>query len=95
VAHDLIKEEQPDVVILDTWIEDKESGWILLQTLLLDEATSNIPIVIATAEVTEYEERAASREDLHTIRMLRKPFLPDQLTKAVREAVDGKGPTTV
>ena len=49
-AHEIISTGQPDLVLLDTWLEFRESGWTLLQTLRLDERTRDIPVVVATSD---------------------------------------------
>ena len=93
-AHEIISNEKPDLIVLDTWLENREAGWVLLQTLLLDETTNHIPVIITTSEVADFEQRAAGRDDLNTIVLLRKPFTPDQLLAVVGKVLKEEGHDT-
>jgi CheY-like chemotaxis protein len=85
-AHELIKRESPDLVILDVVMEKPDSGWQLLQLLTLDPETKDIPVIICSADIRflrEHEELFRSKGCW----TLAKPFDLDDLLSTVREAL--------
>jgi DNA-binding response OmpR family regulator len=92
-AYDLIKDNQPDVLMLDTWVEDSESGWRLLQTLLMDEETKHIPIMICSSDPLAVQERHARVARHRRIEVLPKPYDTETLMAKVRELLAPEAPT--
>ncbi len=82
-AHDIIAREQPDVIMIDTWLEVQDVGWTLLQTLRLDDATRHIPVLLCTADPMQIQRRFAEIEPVANFAVLAKPFDPEQLLAAV------------
>ena len=85
-AHELIKRDLPDLIILDVVMEKPDSGWQLLQLLTLDPETRDIPVVICSADIRFLREH----EELFTSKgcwTLAKPFDLDDLISTVREAL--------
>ncbi|MCC6177402.1 MAG: response regulator [Chloroflexi bacterium] len=85
-AFELIRDSQPDAVILDVRLPDV-SGWDILQALKLHPRTAEIPVLVCSAAVAE----------LHTLRpqlrrigveVLVKPFALDALITKVRQMMD-------
>ena len=89
LAYDEINRRQPDLIILDTWLEHREAGWTLFQELRLDEVTRQIPVLICSSDLEEYEKRAASLEKHGNVTVLNKPFDIDVLVKRVRQMLPG------
>jgi CheY-like chemotaxis protein len=89
-AHEEIRKQQPDLIVLDTWLESREAGWILFQTLRLDRETEDIPVLICSSDLEEYEKRAASLESHGRVGVLNKPFDIDMLVKRVHEMLAGE-----
>ena len=89
LAYDEINRRRPDLVILDTWLETREAGWTLFQELRLDEVTREIPVLICSSDLEEYERRAASLEKHGNVTVLNKPFDIDVLVKRVRQMLAG------
>jgi two-component system sensor histidine kinase/response regulator len=85
-AHDLISSAQPDLVLLDTWVENRESGWAVLQTMFLDERTAHIPILIASSDKEGFEERA-QQIDGRAVEVIYKPFDPPMILSAIRRLI--------
>src|SRR5919206_4141590 len=52
-AYQFVKEQRPDVVILDIRIGGEEAGWQILQMLTLDPETLPIPVIICSAAVDD------------------------------------------
>jgi DNA-binding response OmpR family regulator len=48
-AHPFIRDAQPDLVILDLWLEHPQAGSMVLGLLMIDPATQHIPVIISSA----------------------------------------------
>ncbi|MEO8456620.1 MAG: response regulator [Chloroflexota bacterium] len=84
-AHDVIVREQPDMIMIDTWLESRDTGWALLQTLRLDAATAKIPILVCSSDADEVMRQANQLEAMPRVGVLPKPFDPSQLLKKITE----------
>jgi CheY-like chemotaxis protein len=47
-AYEHIRSLQPDVVILDLWLEHPDAGSMVLGLLMIDPATAHIPVIICS-----------------------------------------------
>ena len=72
-AQAVIRHTQPDVVLLDLWLERRRSGWTLLEGLRADPATDHIPIVVCSAD-TPTLQREAARVQALSCAVVAKPF---------------------
>jgi DNA-binding response OmpR family regulator len=90
-AYEEIKKHRPDLIVLDTWLESRESGWILFQVLRLDRETRDIPVLICSSDLQEYEKRAASLENHSHVDVLNKPFDIDSLVAKVGQMLAQEG----
>jgi DNA-binding response OmpR family regulator len=90
-AYDEIKKARPDLIILDTWLESREAGWILFQVLRLDRETREIPVLICSSDLEEFEKRAAALEEHSHVGVLNKPFDIDVLIKHVNQMLSSAG----
>lgn len=86
-AYQFVKEQQPELVILDIRIEGQETGWTILECLTLDPSTNPIPVIVCSAAIRELK---AHQEllDQHGIDVLTKPFDLDTLLEKVAEGLD-------
>jgi DNA-binding response OmpR family regulator len=84
-AYDEIKKHRPDLILLDTWLDSREAGWILFQVLRLDRETRHIPVLICSSDLVEYEKRASALEEHSRVGVLNKPFDIDMLVARVRQ----------
>jgi DNA-binding response OmpR family regulator len=89
-AYEEIRKQKPDLIILDTWLESRESGWMLFQTLRLDRETRGIPVLICSSDLEEFEKRAAALEAHSRVGVLNKPFDIDVLVKRVNQMLAGE-----
>ncbi len=83
-ALQLVRQEQPDVVILDRMMP-KMSGLEVAQAILADPATQHIPLILLTAL-----EQPAAGDGEHAPEVfayLVKPFSPLQLLETVQHAL--------
>jgi CheY-like chemotaxis protein len=83
-----IREVEPDLIILDFLMGDRELlGWQLLQKLKMDRALATIPIVVCTAAVKAAQEQQGYLTEQGVMLVL-KPFTVHQLEEGVRAALD-------
>ncbi|RYU91561.1 response regulator [Mucilaginibacter terrigena] len=85
-AVEIIKEQQPDAVILDIMLPGKD-GWQILKELKLDEATLHIPVHLMSAG-----EAAANRVRKEgAISFLKKPVNTETLDKLFGDIMANSG----
>ena len=83
-----IREVEPDIIILDFLMGDRELlGWQLLQKLKMDRRLATIPIVVCTAAVKAVQEQQGYLTEQGVMIVL-KPFVVDQLEEAVRASME-------
>lgn len=85
-AFQALKEDRPDLIILDIRMETPESGWSILELLTLDRKMSAIPVVVCSAALLDLEAHEAWLKD-HGIAVLPKPFDIQDLYRRVEEAL--------
>lgn len=85
-AYTVLKERQPDLIILDVRMEHQETGWQLLELLRLDPATEQIPVIVCSADAQSLREKAAHLRERRAD-VLEKPFNLDELTAKVRATI--------
>lgn len=81
-ALNLVKQERPDVLILDRMMP-KLDGLQVAQAVLADPSTRHIPLILLTA----LEQPAAGEGAPEVFAYLLKPFSPLQLLETVRHAL--------
>jgi CheY-like chemotaxis protein len=85
---DRIREVEPELIILDFLMGDRELlGWQLLQKLKMDRALATVPIVVCTAAVRAVQEQQGYLTEQGVMIVL-KPFTVDQLEEAVQAAME-------
>jgi CheY-like chemotaxis protein len=89
-AYEEIKKSQPDLIVLDTWLENREAGWQLFQVLRLDPETKEIPVLICSSDLAEFEKRATALEEHGHVGVLHKPFDIDVLVRSVKRLLEGE-----
>jgi CheY-like chemotaxis protein len=89
-AHPLIHRVQPDLVILDLWLENQEAGGMVLGMLERDPVTQDIPVIVCSGHQHLLEQRALYLQ-AKGHHVLKKPFTPEQLLAAITEALGQSG----
>lgn len=85
-AYELVKAEQPALVVLDIRMDHQESGWQVLELLRLDPATAAIPVIVCSADAVALRAKAARLAELGCV-PLEKPFDLDELLRLVEAAL--------
>jgi two-component system phosphate regulon response regulator PhoB len=90
-AQDRIRENPPDLIILDLKL-DNMSGLDILEALRSHEATATIPVLIYTAAIREAESVAllvaGNPTRYRNVSVLRKPFAVDELLERVGQMIE-------
>ena len=86
-AHEFVKEQQPDLVILDIRIGGEERGWTILNLLTLDPKTRPIPVIVCSAAIQSLHEHQSWLETFG-ICALPKPSDIELLLETVDRALD-------
>jgi CheY-like chemotaxis protein len=84
-AYDMIRNQHPDLVILDLRLEHPEAGWKTLQLLRLDHETTDIPVILCSADTCALREKEDWLKQ-RDIKVLEKPFNLDDMLKMVKDA---------
>ncbi len=91
-AYEAIRLAQPDLVLLNLWLEERETGWAVLEQLRADPATRHIPVILCSADAPALAARAERVQELGVL-ILAKPFDLDALWTLVRQVLGQRPPT--
>jgi two-component system, OmpR family, response regulator VicR len=81
----LIKQEKPDLVLLDLMMPDMD-GWEVYQQMKADNTNQNIPVIIVTAKAQMIDKVLG----LHIAKVddyIAKPFSPQDLLNSVERVL--------
>ena len=84
----MIREERPDLVLLDLMMPDMD-GWEVYQQMKADEKTKGIPVIVVTAKAQSIDKVLG----LHIAKVddyLAKPFSPQDLLSSVEKVLKSK-----
>jgi len=76
-----MRQEQPDLVLLDLMMPDMD-GWEVYQQMKADEKTKDIPVIVVTAKAQSIDKVLG----LHIAKVddyIAKPFSPQELLNSV------------
>jgi len=77
------REHRPDLILLDLMLPDVD-GYDVCETLKLERETNLIPVIMVTAR-TQHEEKIHGLQ-VGANRYLTKPFMPEDLHRAILDA---------
>lgn len=81
---EVIREVQPDLVIMDFVIGGEDKGWQLLQGSQMDRSTRDIPVIVCTGAVQQVTELSAHLNELG-VHVVLKPFDIDHLLDIINK----------
>ncbi len=76
-----VKEEWPDLVVLDILMPEMD-GWAVLERMEADPEMSGIPVIMLTARVSD--EDVLRGLEAGAVEYMTKPFYPQDLVAAVK-----------
>jgi CheY-like chemotaxis protein len=85
-AYQKIRQEKPDLVVLDIRMNDPESGWHILDMLRLDPETRDIPVIVCSADTQQLREKEDRLREQNAV-PLEKPFDLKELLDTVASIV--------
>ena len=88
-ALDAVRRIRPDVVLLDVMMPNMD-GWETLQRLKEDDETAEIAVILLTARSSEDDQMRGWTGGI--LEFVPKPFNPQALTVAVRDAMAPRDP---
>lgn len=80
---DVVREQIPDLILLDLMMPDIE-GWDVYQQLRAEDTTKDIPVIVVTAKAQNIDKVLG----LHIAKVndyISKPFSPQELVEAVEK----------
>jgi len=93
-AFEFLRMVQPDVVILDLWLEHPDAGSMVLGLLTVDPATQDIPIIVCSAHQQLLRAQATQVQAQGYV-LLEKPYAMEDLLAQVRAVLGGSDPRQV
>jgi len=85
----MIRQEHPDLVLLDLMMPDMD-GWEVYQQMKADETTRTIPVIVVTAKAQSIDKVLG----LHIAKVddyIAKPFSPQELLNSVDKVFAKQG----
>jgi DNA-binding response OmpR family regulator len=87
-AYPAIRAAQPQLILLDLWLEHHDAGSMAVGLLSIDPATAHIPIVLCSAQVAALRSR--NDQVLRKVAgVVEKPFAIDELLMTIQAALAG------
>ena len=80
-----VKEELPDLILLDLMMPDMD-GWEIFRQIKNDEAIMNIPIIVITAKA-QTVDKVLGLEIAKVDDYISKPFRPHELVERVKKVL--------
>jgi DNA-binding response OmpR family regulator len=90
-AYELVRAQQPNLIILDIRMGGEESGWTLLELLTLDPQTRPIPLIVCSAAIRNLQDHEPLLQRFG-IGVLPKPFDLEVLLGKIEAALSDGGP---
>lgn len=78
---DKIKNEQPELVVLDVMMPEMD-GWEVLRSLEKDDSTAGLPVIMLTAKAADEDYIYGLEEG--AVEYITKPFLPQELVNRIK-----------
>ncbi len=84
----MIKQEMPDLVLLDLMMPDMD-GWEVYQQMKAEEKTKNIPVIVVTAKAQSID-RVLGLHIAKVDEYIAKPFSPQDLMNSVEKVLKSR-----
>jgi DNA-binding response OmpR family regulator len=84
-AMQLVREEKPDLILLDLKLPGEMDGYQVLTQLKRSMDTASVPVIVITGSLTDQEIKQQKVLALGADRFLTKPFEIDELVAEIRQ----------
>jgi DNA-binding response OmpR family regulator len=81
-AFDELRENVPDLIIIDIWLKAQDDGWNLIQKVRMDPATQHVPIIVCSSDAQSLQAKSMVLQTLNC-EALEKPFDLDVLQQKI------------
>ena len=85
-AYAFVKEQRPDLIVLDIRMGGEETGWKILELLSLDPDTQPIPVIVCSAALPNLKQHGPLLKK-YGAGVLPKPFDLDALLAKIQVAL--------
>ena len=79
----IIRQQRPELIILDIRMEKPDAGWTVLSTLRLAPETLHTPVIICSADGRFLSDKSTHLH-VHGVEALEKPFNIEELVEMIR-----------
>ena len=83
-----VKDQQPDLIILDLMTGREETGWDALDRLRADPETADIPIIVCTAAASALRQNQPRLVSGPYLEAIAKPFDVDDLLALIERLLE-------
>ncbi len=87
-----VRDTNPDLIILDLWLERPDSGWQILRALHNNLATRNLPVILYSAHIVTLSELKSTYPEAQYA-FITKPFDTDKLLALVQQLLQQSSAT--
>jgi DNA-binding response OmpR family regulator len=85
-----IKEQRPDLLVLEPRVEPPGAGWTLLETIKTDDHLRELPTIVCTSDVAGVQKRSELLSRPPETSVLIKPFDRQALIAKIRAVLQGE-----
>jgi DNA-binding response OmpR family regulator len=87
-GYQVVKDHKPDLVMLDTWIDNEPGAWLLVQIMRMDPETKHIPVLLTSSERSSFDKVAEALPKESGVDILPKPYDSSQVLAKARTALE-------
>jgi CheY-like chemotaxis protein len=94
-AFTFIKQHQPDLVILNLWLDRPEQGWLVLDKMKADAELAETPVILISGDVASLRDQQQWLDRQPGVEALEKPFDLAVLLSMIQDMIEPERTTLV
>ena len=87
-GYQVVKDHKPDLVLLDTWLDNESGAWLLVQIMRMDPDTKHIPVLLASSGLSNFDKVAEALPKESGVDVLPKPYDASEVLAKARMALE-------